>query len=63
MVFALLLGIQNFPKGRWLHDEYFLYIKDVVELYISIAEFLENDKRTFSVQVFNAGSNTPQAVK
>ena len=40
-----------------------LYIKDVVELYIRIAEFLEKDKKTFLGQIFNAGSNSPQTVK
>ena len=41
----------------------FLYIEDVVELYIRIAEFLANDKKTFSGQIFNAGSNSPKRVK
>ena len=55
--------LKIYPNGRRFHDEDFLYIKDVVELYISIAEFLANDKKTFSVQIFNAGSNTPKTVK
>ena len=41
----------------------FLYIEDVVDLYIRIAEFLAIDKKTFSGQIFNAGSSNPMLVK
>ena len=41
----------------------FLYIEDVVDLYIRIAESLSKDKKTLSGLVFNAGSNDPKTVK
>lgn len=58
------LGYSKFiPRGDGSMMRDFLYIKDVVELYISIAVFLANDKKTISGQIFNAGSNTPKTVK
>jgi len=58
------LGYSKFiPRGNGSMMRDFLYIEDVVELYIRIAEFLEKDKKTFSGQIFNAGSNSPQTVK
>ncbi|SVB79158.1 uncharacterized protein METZ01_LOCUS232012, partial [marine metagenome] len=52
-----------FPRGDGSMMRDFLYIKDVVELYISIAGFLANNKKTISGQIFNAGSDTPKTVK
>lgn len=58
------LGYSKFiPRGNGSMMRDFLYIKDVVELYIRIAEFLEKDKKTFLGQIFNAGSNSPKTVK
>jgi CDP-glucose 4,6-dehydratase len=58
------LGYSKFiPRGDGSMMRDFLYIKDVVELYISMAEFLANNKKTFSGQIFNAGSNSPKTVK
>jgi len=58
------LGYSKFiPRGDGSMMRDFLYIEDVVELYIRIAEFLANDKKTFSGQIFNAGSNSPKRVK
>jgi CDP-glucose 4,6-dehydratase len=58
------LGYSQFiPRGDGSMMRDFLYIEDVVELYISIAEFLANNNNTFSGQIFNAGSNNPKTVK
>jgi CDP-glucose 4,6-dehydratase len=58
------LGYSTFiPRGDGNMMRDFLYIEDVVDLYIRIAESLSKDKRTLSGQIFNAGSNIPQTVK
>ena len=58
------LGYSKFiPRGDGSMMRDFLYIKDVVELYISIAEFLANNTKKISGQIFNAGSNSPKTVK
>tara|TARA_B100000315_G_C14522989_1_gene562468 strand:+ start:192 stop:1202 length:1011 start_codon:yes stop_codon:yes gene_type:complete len=58
------LGYSKFiPRGDGSMMRDFLYIEDVVDLYIRIAEFLAIDKKTFSGQIFNAGSSNPMLVK
>lgn len=58
------LGYSTFiPRGDGSMMRDFLYIDDVVDLYIRIAESLSKDKKTLSGQIFNAGPNTPQTVK
>ena len=51
------------PRGYGSMMRDFLYIEDVVGLYIQIAESLSKDKKTLSGQIFNAGSNDPKTVK
>ena len=58
------LGYSKFiPRGDGSMMRDFLYIEDVVDLYIQIAESLSKDKKTLSGQIFNAGSNVPKTVK
>jgi len=58
------LGYSKFiPRGDGSMMRDFLYIEDVVGLYIQIAESLSRDKKTLSGQIFNAGSNDPKTVK
>ena len=58
------LGYSKFiPRGDGTMMRDFLYIEDVVELYIRIAKFLATDKKTLSGQIFNAGSGSPKTVK
>jgi len=58
------LGYSKFiPRGDGSMMRDFLYIEDVVGLYIQIAESLSKDKKTLSGQIFNAGSNDPKTVK
>jgi CDP-glucose 4,6-dehydratase len=58
------LGYSKFiPRGDGSMMRDFLYIEDVVDLYIQIAESLSKDKKTLSGQIFNAGSNDPKTVK
>ena len=58
------LGYSKFvPRsdGSMMRD--YLYIEDVVDLYLSIAESMSNNRDKFSGQIFNAGSNSPKTVK
>ena len=58
------LGYSKFiPRGSGDMMRDFLYIEDVVELYIRIAESLSADKKKYMGQVFNAGTNDPKTVK
>jgi len=58
------LGYSKFiPRGDGSMMRDYLYVEDVVELYINISEDLSNDKKTFSGQIFNAGTNNPKTVK
>ena len=58
------LGYSKFiPRGDGSMMRDFLYIEDVVDLYIQIAESLSKDNKTLSGQIFNAGSNDPKTVK
>ena len=58
------LGYSKFiPRGDGTMMRDFLYVSDVVNLYLSIAESLSKDKKNISGQIFNAGSNKPKTVK
>ena len=57
------LGYSKFvPRGDGSMMRDFLYIEDVVDLYIRIAEILSKDKKIVG-QVFNAGTKSPKTVK
>jgi CDP-glucose 4,6-dehydratase len=58
------LGYSKFtPRGNGSMIRDFLFIEDVVDLYIRIAESLSTDKKNISSQIFNAGTNKPKTVK
>jgi CDP-glucose 4,6-dehydratase len=58
------LGYSKFvPRGDGTMMRDFLYISDVVDLYLNIAENLAKNKNNISGQIFNAGSNKPKTVK
>ena len=58
------LGYSKFiPRGDGSMMRDFLYIDDVVDLYLIIAEYLSIDSDILSGQVFNAGTNSPKTVK
>lgn len=58
------LGYSKFvPRGDGTMMRDYLYVSDVVELYLNIAENLAKDKKNISGQIFNAGSNKPKTVK
>jgi CDP-glucose 4,6-dehydratase len=58
------LGYSDFvPRGNGSMMRDFLFIEDVVDLYIRIAKALSKDKENISGQIFNAGTNNPKTVK
>ena len=57
------LGYSRFiPRGDGSMMRDYLFVEDVVDLYLAIAENLSNDKKAYSGQVFNAGSNINQTL-
>ena len=57
------LGYSTFiPRGNGLHIRDYIYLDDVVDLYLLLAERLAVDK-TLRGEVFNAGTNEPKQVK
>ena len=50
------------PRTNGEHHRDFLFIKDVVDLYVLLAKKLSNDK-SLNGQIFNAGSNDPIHIK
>ena len=58
------LGYSKFvPRGNGSMMRDFLYVEDVVDLYIKIVESFSKNKESISGQIFNAGTNNPQTVK
>lgn len=58
--------IENYPfeprsDGKMIRD--FLYVEDVVDLYITIAEHLTVDPNRYRGQVYNAGPNEPVSMR
>ena len=57
------LGYDTFkPRTNGAHYRDFLFIDDVIELYLRISESLSNSKNIRG-QIFNAGSNNPYNIK
>lgn len=52
-----------FPRGDGSMIRDFIYVEDVVDLYIRIAEGLFNKPDTLLGEIFNAGTNDPLSVK
>ena len=58
------LGFTKFiPRGDGSMIRDFLYVEDVVDLYLSIGESMSINPEKISGQVFNAGTNEPISVK
>lgn len=58
------LGYTKFiPRGDGSQVRDFIYVEDVVELYLRIGEALAKDPQKISGQVFNAGTNSPISVR
>lgn len=58
------LGYSTFiPRGNGEQVRDFIYIDDVVDLYIKISKKLADDPISCSGEVFNAGTNSPITVK
>lgn len=58
------LGYGSFvPRGNGSQQRDFIYIDDVVELYLTIGERLAVSPDLFRGQIYNAGTNKPTSVK
>jgi len=58
------LGYSSFiPRGDGTMMRDFLFVEDIVDLYIRIAESISKEKEKLSGQIFNAGANSPETVK
>ena len=58
------LGFSTFiPRGDGSMIRDFLYVDDVVDLYLKIGESLSNNPDKVSGEVFNAGTNEPVSVR
>lgn len=51
------------PRGNGNHVRDFLYVKDVVNLYLTISKNLYKNPINIRGEVFNAGSNNPKKIK
>lgn len=57
------LGYSDFiPRGNGLHERDYIYVDDVVDLYLLFAERLAADP-SLRGEIFNAGTNTPKQVR
>lgn len=58
------LGYTRFtPRGDGSQVRDFIYVEDVVELYLMIGEALAKDPKKIAGQIFNAGTNFPISVR
>lgn len=58
------LGYGSFvPRGNGSQVRDFIFVEDVVELYLRIGEALARDAAKFRGEVYNAGTNTPRSVR
>lgn len=58
------LGHGSFiPRGDGTQLRDFIYVDDVVKLYLVISEALEKNPEKFSGEIYNAGTNNPISVK
>jgi len=51
------------PRGNGEQIRDFLFVSDVVDLYIRIAEELRSDPERIRGQIFNAGTNEPRTIR
>jgi CDP-glucose 4,6-dehydratase len=58
------LGHGSFvPRGNGQQVRDFIFVEDVVDLYLRIGEALGTDPAAFRGQIYNAGTNTPRSVR
>ncbi len=58
------LGYGSFvPRGNGTQIRDFIYIDDVVNLYLTIAGKLSADKERYAGKIYNAGTNTPIRIR
>ena len=58
------LGHSKFiPRSNGSNIRDFIFVEDVIDLYIRIAEALSNDADRLSGEIFNAGTNNPISVR
>lgn len=58
------LGYGSFiPRGNGQQIRDFIFVEDVVDLYLRIAESLAKNPVKFRGQIYNAGTNTPRSVR
>jgi len=58
------LGYSEFiPRSDGTLTRDFIYMQDVADLYLSIGEQLSGNKKKYSGQIFNAGTNSPVQIK
>ena len=58
------LGYGTFvPRGNGQQIRDFIFVEDVVDLYLRIAESLAKNPAGISGQIYNAGTNTPRSVR
>ena len=58
------LGYGSFiPRGSGQQIRDFIYVGDVVDLYLRIGERLAIDPETYRGKIYNAGTNEPRAVR
>jgi CDP-glucose 4,6-dehydratase len=58
------LGFSTFiPRGDGSQIRDFLFVDDVVDLYLKIGQNVDGDPNKYLEEIFNAGSNSPKSVK
>ena len=58
------LGYSVFePRGNGMQQRDYLYVDDVVDLYLKIGESLSNSRSELAGEIFNAGTGKPISVK
>jgi len=58
------LGYGTFvPRGNGLQIRDFIFVEDVVDLYLRISECLARNPEKYRGQIYNAGTNSPRSVR
>lgn len=58
------LGYGTFiPRGNGQQIRDFIYVEDVVDLYLRISQFLAEQPDRFRGEIYNAGTNSPKSVR
>jgi len=51
------------PRGDGKQIRDFIFVDDVVELYLLISESLSKDPQKYAGEIYNAGTNSPKSIK